>query len=354
MRLLVALLLILSVLACSGGSGSADQVSQPDQARQDSVLPDQAVGDIGPVEIFEPDITTPEGYFEFCLQDPDCEPYGLKCISSEPADPEAFCSSECLTTAECPEGLACKKKGESSVCQKPSYCDKCLTDFQCTGGMKCLENDSGESFCSIPCAGESAISCPPGHTCRKHGSGLEDYFCFPMFGQCKGDGSHCSPCQVNDDCIRDHVCHINDQTKESYCAKICEIEADCPPDFGCFDSTTEGKKLCTAQVESNPIETCYLGKKEFCEPCAVGYECASDLCYALPEQSKYLCSFACDTSKWPKGGCPPGLFCVPNHGPSEGMACAPPPAWGCQGFLNCLGVECPTGEKCIDGFCQPK
>ena len=87
------------------------------------------------------------------------------------------------------------------------------------------------------------------------------------------------------------------------------------------------------------------------------YECSSGVCYNYPVANKYFCSFPCDYDKYPQmdnKGCPTGLFCIPNHGQSGGDICAPALAFGCQGFLNCVAVDCPKGEKCVDGFCEPK
>lgn len=354
--LAVALLSFALASGCSSSSSSSDTKPQPDlSADQRTDAGDTTMAaDSGKAEIFVPDVVTPPGYFEFCIADADCEAFGLSCISTSPTDPDAFCSKSCMQTSDCPDGLVCKMRGETSVCQIPSYCDRCTTTAQCAPGMKCLKNASEESFCSIPCHGEDPASCPPGHTCRKTGTGLEDYFCFPLFGKCKGDGTQCAPCQSSDDCLRDYLCHENATTHETYCAKKCTQPSDCDAGYGCHEMASDKASLCTLEVEGNPVETCSNGKKLFCEPCMLNYECSSGLCYSYPEMNRYLCSFPCDTSKYPDGGCPSGLFCVPNKGAEEGKACAPPPAWGCQGFLNCLGVECPMGEKCRDGFCQPK
>jgi len=306
-----------------------------------------------------PDIGLPAGWLEFCITDNDCAEYGLQCITQGPVDLEPVCSKECEQNADCPEMLLCRKKGEISICLVAEFCDYCETDTQCAPDGACIKEKEKEgivahNFCSYPCKKDDPAACGAGNYCKKFGTGIEDYSCFPMFGACKGDGTHCMPCVSDDDCLKGHVCHENPTTFERYCGKICQVKVDCPKGFGCYDIVGEEYPLCTLEVDGEPLETCYKGNKDFCEPCMKDYECLDGLCYNLPVASKYFCSFNCDKQKWAPEGCPSGLFCAPNRGESGGEVCVPPTGFGCQGFLNCLGVDCPMGEKCIDGFCHPK
>lgn len=358
---MAALMAALTLVACSsteGGNVPADV--QPDSGV--SIKPgdtrttpkDTGSGKVEDVPRAGEEVNLPPGYLDFCLSDADCEAWGLACFADGPADQEAVCSLECSANGDCPEMMVCKNKGETKICRTAGYCDLCEDDEQCGDNGRCIEDKTGASFCSYPCVKDDPESCGAGNFCNKVGQGLEDYYCFPMFGACKGDGTHCTPCQNDDDCLKGHECHENAYTFERYCGKICQVKTDCPKGFGCYELTGEDYPLCTLEVENNPVETCYKGNKGFCEPCMLNYECESGVCYNYAVANKYFCSFPCDPNEYPPEGCPSGLYCVPNHGESGGEICAPALAFGCQGFLNCVAVECVKGEKCVEGFCEPK
>jgi hypothetical protein len=326
-------------------------------AREDLAATDGPAADAPP----RIEVVLPPGFMEFCITDADCQEWGLICFEEGPVDEKPVCTKNCQENSDCPEMLVCRQKGEAKICMVAEFCDYCEDDLQCGSKGRCIQEKAVEgaaphTFCSFPCQVDDPGSCPAGNYCKKMGSGIESYYCFPMFGACKGDGSHCMPCQSDDDCLKGHVCHENATTFERYCAKICQTKMDCPKGFDCVEEMVgEEFPLCTLEVDGAPIETCYKGNKGFCDPCIRDYECESGLCYNLPVASNYLCSFRCDKEKYAgPDGCPSGLFCAPNHGESGGDACVPPTGFGCQGFLNCLGVDCIKGEKCIDGFCQPK
>jgi len=357
-------MLIGALTSCSGDGGPTDATGANSDVRltttDSRATPDketttaQDVPRIGDSRWVKPDVDLPTGFMEFCLDDTDCVEWGLTCISEGPADQESVCSQQCLANSDCPEKMLCKKKGESKVCLLASYCDLCDNDEQCGPDGRCIEDKHGITFCSYPCGKDDPESCEAGNFCNKVGAGIEDYYCYPMFGSCKGDGSHCTPCQTDDDCLKGHNCHENPYTFERYCAKVCATKIDCPKGFGCEELPGEDYPLCTLEVEGEAIETCYKGNKSFCEPCMKDYECQSGICYNYPVANKYFCSFPCDEDQWAPEGCPTALFCVPNHGESGGETCVPSTGFGCQGFLNCVAVECAKGEKCLDGFCVPK
>jgi len=353
--------LLLSLSACSSGGGGGPAADVPggvdtppagEIAGNPDTGADQGSGGDdtgGQTEI-------PPGYLQFCITDVDCADWGLSCFSLGPADPTPICSLACGSTTDCPDSMICKAKGDEKICQLAGYCDACEAEKDC-GGMLCMEDEAGGSFCANKCTLDDQGACPPGHYCKKSGTGIEDYYCYPLFGTCRGDGSHCTPCQGDVDCQKGLICHTNETTAESYCATICQTDQECAKGFGCHELVGEEFQVCTLEIDGEPVETCYKGNKEFCDPCMADYECDTGVCYQYAVESKFHCAFECDLVEWPGNldGCPPGLFCVPNHGPSVGAeVCVPPGAWGCQGFLNCLGVDCPKGESCSEGFCEPK
>lgn len=353
---------LLAASACSNGGKTPVDASQPETTGSDVRLP---TGDALPStdnrleEAVDapagPEIVLPPGYLEFCLSDADCAQWDLKCFFSKPADPDALCSIECTDSAQCPEPMVCKRKGDFKACMLADYCDGCDSDAQCGKNGRCITDAGGQKFCTHTCKKDDAESCGGANFCKKFGLGLEDYYCYPMFGTCKGDGTHCTPCQADGDCLKGHECHENTTTYEMYCAKVCQTKVDCPKGFGCYEVTGEELPVCTLEIGEPPapVETCYKNAKGFCEPCMLNYECETGICYNYAVANKYFCTFACEKTKY-SSGCPSGLFCAPNHGESTEDVCIPPTAFGCQGFLNCVGVECPKGEKCVDGFCEPK
>lgn len=364
-RILIACGLAAFLFACGGsGSGSAPEDIASDEPDIPVRTGDFVTTDLGnpdkevQQDAEEPSVETPPGYNDPCFNNDDCSDFGLQCYSEGPAgsDMDSICSKECESAADCPEMMVCKRKGDFKICQLATYCDECSNDTQCGGDTyQCIEDQSGVSFCSPKCVKDDPESCSAGDYCKKVGTGFEEYFCYPMFGTCRGDGTHCTPCQSDNDCAKGHQCHENPYTHERYCAKTCQVKMDCPKGFGCVeDLVGETEALCTLDIDGEYVETCYKGNKNYCEPCLKNYECESGVCYNYPVANKYFCTFPCDTSTYPAEGCPSGLFCAPNHGESGGEVCVPPTAWGCQGFLNCMQVECDKGEKCTDGFCEPK
>ncbi|GEM_PF-2412398 len=344
---------LLFSTSCGGEAGDGATADLDSSNMADGTRSDQASSEgIVQQDLGRETIATPPGYFEFCITDVDCEFYGLSCIGTQESQDDGFCSKICTQSLDCPLGLVCKRSGPQTACQVPQYCDRCTSSSQCAPGMKCVKGEDGLSFCSTPCSLKESGTCPTGHICRRSDTSGTAYHCYPQFGACSGDGAHCAPCQTTNDCIVDHVCHENPVSAEKYCAKICKDPGECPTGSGCFELVGEPQMLCTLEVSETPAETCFNGTKQFCVPCLFDFECDSGTCYPAPEGNGQYCTFACNVTKYPETGCPPGLFCVP--GAEDTKVCAPPPSWGCAGFLDCQGVQCPMGEKCRGGFCSPK
>lgn len=292
------------------------------------------------------------GFLAFCSHDDNCAIYGLKCFTTGAGDPDPVCSMECQQTSDCPAGLLCKYKAGARICYRAAYCDLCTTSVGCGEGMKCLDDDNGNKYCANACDISDPSTCEKGSFCISDKEGI---WCRPVFGACREDGKQCSRCRLDKDCGEGMLCHLNERTGETYCAKICQTEQECPPKFGCHQLLGESVELCTLEFDGQPAETCEQGTKSFCQPCLFDQECGTGVCFQHPVEKRYACSFACDTARWPGEGCPPGLYCSKNYGTSTAAkVCMPPGSWGCQGFLNCKGVNCQAGEVCKEGFCGPK
>ena len=347
-------LLIAGVMICSC-SGSDDQ----DSTKKDQKNINLDIGQADWIDDTAKNVDIPDGFGKFCLDESDCEDWGLSCFKSSDTDVNAICSQACEGAADCPTGLICSTKGEQKVCKFPSFCDECTGDQDCGPDAKCLEDGGGRKFCTPHCIDDS--TCPMGGKCKKFDIEGETnpFYCYPKAGVCIGDGTHCQPCKEQTDCNKAHVCHFSETFPESFCAQKCESTGECPLDTVCVSMITSPWKVCLPSVHGETVETCFVGSAEFCEPCQYNFQCRSEVCYfsnALVGSEKY-CSKECpqptagDNTK----GCYSGTFCVPNHNEEiGGYACVPPPSYKCVGFKQCLGVECELGDECIDGFCTPK
>jgi hypothetical protein len=347
------------VVACSsGGGGKGDQDADGGggwdfQAGKDTTdtqdLADAQALDTPPPMDTVPEVND-EGILAYCTHDDNCLPFGLKCYKDGPGDLDPICSRDCSNNGECPEGSICKLKGGAMVCARAVYCDPCANDGECGPGKKCIKDYKGVNYCSPPCDYLDQDSCALGSLCLKAADGT---FCRPLFGACRENGAQCAQCTLDRDCQDGLACHLNETTGERYCAKVCQTKQECPVNFGCHRLQGETRDLCTMELDGEISETCKSGTKDFCYPCQADAECHTEVCYQSEVDSPaYGCAVACDPDN---SNCSSGLFCVKNRGKSSAeYVCMPAPKWFCQGFLNCEGVKCKTGEVCDRGFCKPK
>ena len=366
MRVIFGVLMLVGALAMacsSGGGGGKVGVDTKDDGgwvfdTGKDTVDTVDVGDQGSLDTPAPLDTLPEvndeGILAYCTHDENCAMFGLKCYKDGLNDPDPICSRECANNDECPDGSICKVKAGTLVCARPVYCDPCTTDGDCGAGRKCIADYKGADYCSPSCDFLVKDSCDPGSICLKDTDGT---FCRPLFGACRENGVQCAQCTLDKDCQQGNLCHLNEKTREQYCAKVCQTKQECPVNFGCHVLLGETKGLCTMEFGGVPSETCKSGTKDFCYPCEADDECKSGVCYENVTEARYGCSMLCDLVTYPSNkGCPSGLFCV-NGKDDDGNprdVCMPSGAYFCQGFLNCVGVTCKNGEVCERGYCKPK
>lgn len=220
-------------------------------------------------------------------------------------------------------------------------CSVCTTDADCGTGASCVEDVRGTKFCSRACGYFGETACPENFFCKQLGTGAKDFFCYPFDGVCKADGLDCAPCRDNDDCKDDLIC-IEPASDIKFCAKKCTGDGTCDyPNMGCGHADGLEGSLCLPKVAGQPAPKCGARPLAFCEQCTTAGSCATGICVDSPNIGM-VCSMNCDSD----GQCPAGTDCVHN-------ACVPPIAYGCQGFLGCLGVQCESDEFCLKGFCLP-
>jgi len=221
-------------------------------------------------------------------------------------------------------------------------CTPCESNSDCADG-ECVEDARGVGFCSSRCDYFGETICPRWYYCKQFGDTPKDFFCSPLSGVCEDDGTDCSSCKSDDDCDDGLFCYepLGDIR---FCVRSCASNADCPEQYSalaCGDVEDESVEtpLCMPKALGVPTPKCGALPLGFCEPCGTPGQCATGLCINSPNVGQ-VCSSHCTKNQ----DCPAGTSCVQQ-------ACLPPLAYGCQGFLSCLGVNCPAGEECYHGFC---
>ena len=290
-----------------------------------------------------------------CASNAVCAPFGLNCFETSSATGEGICTRTCAGGADCPVGSHCNPVGPALVCTEGRYCNPCASDGDC-GALAplCKPDKDGKGFCTHACnIGDG--TCGAAASCVQFGTSLQDFACRPDYGACTGGGEHCSPCATQADCGVATECFTATQTGERFCAQTCDPtqSGGCPSGFGC--QAAKGKGYCFKQTSDGLVPTCAKGDKGFCDSCTANYECASNRCANHNDKKFCVEPAPCDkqneSTDCPYGGVDGATQCVPTD---VGMACAPPPAWGCQGFKLCLGHPCTASQVCTNGLCKPK
>ena len=234
-----------------------------------------------------------------------------------------------------------------SMCVARSMCEECSKDEDCGKGdaPTCMPDPAGTGFCTSEC-NPTDPTCPVGYRCTHISDDDSRFFCQRLGETCWGDGKQCSPCESNDDCEDAHQCYGPTQKGEQFCAAECTVTDDCRRDFDCAAELG----LCMRIVGEALLDTCLENTGGFCDSCTADFECQGGLCYKHQESEVQHCSIQCEDQKDTKT-CPTGTFCVRGSGSPTGWACTPPQLYKCSGWLACIGVECPLGTECEDGWC---
>lgn len=220
-----------------------------------------------------------------------------------------------------------------------AFCTPCDSDMDCGEGKFCKDDVRGLGFCTSRCEYVGSNVCVGRSYCKQFGNETNSFYCAPTAGICESDGLDCAPCQGSGDCIEGRTC-IEPYGEITFCAKPCDSSADCEYDgMGCGKAENLPGNFCLPVIAGVPTPKCGARPLDFCEQCETDGQCRSGLCVESEDIGK-ICSRTCDSTD----NCPNGTDCVQE-------ACVPPIAYGCQGFLGCLGVECEGGQLCYNGFC---
>jgi thiol-disulfide isomerase/thioredoxin len=151
-------------------------------------------------------------------------PDPLKCFGGGAGSATAYCSGECKDNLDCPPALHCRElddadspTGKRNYCMRRGFCGRCEVDSQCENGGRCIKQ-GGESFCTLPCH-EGSHECPRVADCKDVGGG--DFQCVHRTGSCVGDGTMCSPCTEEKDCVDGAMCIAYYFSAEWFCATSC-------------------------------------------------------------------------------------------------------------------------------------
>jgi hypothetical protein len=229
-------------------------------------------------------------------------------------------------------------------CEPAPICSACEKDSDCGAGT-CIADVRAGNFCSRPCAffGDSACDSP--YYCRQFGDTAKDFYCYPLSGVCDpNDGLDCASCERNSDCNDPLICVYPENGSQPFCGRPCEGDGTCPyatMDCGHIPNQSE-ENICLPLIAGIPRPQCGGLPMGFCQPCHENGQCKTGSCFASGTIGK-ICTKACDSQE----DCPTGTACPPAKG-----VCLPPLAYGCQGFLTCLGVKCPSKQICYRGFCR--
>jgi hypothetical protein len=197
------------------------------------------------------------------------------------------------------------------------YLDRCTTDGDCSGGLACVPDLGGTSFCSRPCAGH--IGCSNGHVCAADG------FCHPS-----DTGSPCAS-SASASCILG-LCLAFSSTGAGSCTQDCTSAADCPAGYACTDAG--GMNVCVdIERGCDSAGDCLTGSCLPTQGCTATCRTAAD----CPSRFSFLPAYTCEVAF---GSSSP--ICVP---PID-IAGAQPVGAPCSGTgtTTCRSGACNTGE----------
>lgn len=239
---------------------------------------------------------SPGQYYQHCPNGPsDCDAQaGFVCLGSGVADLDAFCTNDCRSDAECPQGFRCGTVGATPcadacgvagqqiagcvasaeigpgkvfecvqpfglirhICERRGFCSSCERDEDCLAvpGQICARDASGQKICTQTCD-PGVDSCPWGNAseCGVWDSARGVATCAHRFGSCLGEGRGCEPCVDNADCAPSGFCSRSSFTGEQFCIDL-SVACDCGDDavndtctgHGCPDSPDGLPMICYA------------------------------------------------------------------------------------------------------------
>lgn len=288
-----------------------------------------------------------------CTGDRDCGP------------PNRICeASQCIAGCTAAGGLACTGgnvcNATTGRCEAPSSCAR---DGDCTPPRTVCESAS----CVLGCAEIGGLSCQVGTVCDT-GTGR----CVPVQGPCTSDAS-CNPprtvCEGGQcvggcaevggvQCVGNTVCSQTTGRCEPNGNPSCTSDGQCqPPSTVCNLNTGACVAGCTT-AGCGAMETCNPGTGR-CDPmnppppmggaalndaCVQNSDCASRVCFALPQGIGGRCVQSCGASSQ----CPSGFTCYDYNG---ARMCLSSALFSGASFAGAPGSVCTQGGQCQSNFC---
>lgn len=169
-------------------------------------------------------------------------------------------SSACPGAANCP-------------CDKASDCDEGV----------CIETADGKK-----CAKGCVENCDVGFTCKKVGESDATFVCVPNYI------SLCSPCETHSDCntINPGTLCLDYGAKGKFCGGICEVDSDCPADYGCETVADQDTGKTSKQCKLKTVTTAGSGGSCAADgDCGSGESCVNKTCAVVTQP-------LCGCSNW--------------------------------------------------------
>lgn len=293
----------------------------------------------------------PRGLLDLCTADEDCGGDFL-CRPMYVGGPKR-CTRECTTSSQCMMGTRCESIGEERYCVQGDVGRLCSSDDECNS--KCLPN---QGYCTSQCS--SGGDCPNGFGCASTGSGKVcvkvAIYCDqrdPSAGTCAPQGAACDPgsglivqscttrCQFDSDCPQRALglapwrCNPGD----GYCDRPNDIFGPVPggrsTEYACqYLGSGPVRNLCNDGLQTNvdawtnidpPFVNCYANDTTLGKP--------GDMCI--------------DTCRY-QGGCQFGTYCAALTSvgnPWRVGVCLP------TGHGE-IGDPCTRHRDCAFGYCN--
>lgn len=297
--------------------------------------------------------------------DETCTPLGEPCATSDECvgglcdDTPAgrVCTSVCdpLRPAQgCAPGNYCARAGCEGFCVPGEAGeglndDTCASDTDCAS-LHCVDPGDGRARCLDPCRADAGV-CLAGEVCAAAAG--QCGACVPR-GLVVGARGLGEPCDEDDECRGDFVCHESAGISE--CASACSTDDECGDGFECRDAlcirdrrqgvggacvvnedcgggicaAAGGRRWCTAPCSSadecpDGFECAAAGAAMVCAPeralegesCAENADCVTNLCAVLGG-GEAICTSVCDAAN----SCAPGFECT-RTGSSAAAVCIP-------------------------------
>ncbi len=130
-----------------------------------------------------------QGVGGVCQDNPDCGDAICAALGDR-----LWCTAECASAADCPNGFICQDAGGVSVCAPEAALDgeACMANSDCASGL--CATIGADSFCTSYC--DRSTACAPGFECRRAGG--DSAVCVQFVEEVSGGGCSVAPSPASD------------------------------------------------------------------------------------------------------------------------------------------------------------